>query len=87
MGDIQNNNIYNDINNFNNNSNISSIMDKSSGFQKFSFNLNLLNDEESSKNLNHMLNQTKIFYNKLDIKSLISILASKIEKEINLKLL
>ena len=83
LGVMQNNNnIYNDINSSTNHSNNSSIMDKSSEFQKYSLNMNLLNDEDVNNNLNQMLNQTKIFYNKSDIKSLISILASKIEKDI-----
>ena len=71
--EINNSYFYNTLNN------------KTSGLQNFD-NVNTILDDNNNyntiNNFNMLLNKTKIFYNKSDIKSLISILSSKIEKQI-----
>ena len=71
--EINNSYFYNTLNN------------KTSGLQNFD-NVNTILDDNNNyntiNNFNILLNKTKIFYNKSDIKSLISILSSKIEKQI-----
>lgn len=71
--EINNSYFYNTLNN------------KTSGLQNFD-NVNTIIDDNNNyntiNNFNILLNKTKIFYNKSDIKSLISILSSKIEKQI-----
>ena len=79
LGSIQNNTEINNSYNYN------TINNKASGLQNFD-NMNTILDENNKyntiNNFNMLLNKTKIFYNKSDIKSLISILSSKIEKHI-----
>lgn len=65
--EINNSYNYNTLNN--KNYNINTILDENNNY-------NTIN------NFNMLLNKAKIFYNKSDIKSLISILSSKIEKQI-----
>ena len=71
--EINNSYFYNTLNN------------KTSGLQNFD-NVNTILDDNNNyntiNNFNILLNKIKIFYNKSDIKSLISILSSKIEKQI-----
>ena len=71
--EINNSYFYNTLNN------------KTSGLQNFD-NVNTILDDNNNyntiNNFNILLSKTKIFYNKSDIKSLISILSSKIEKQI-----
>ena len=57
---------------------------KSSGFQKIKKNYlnDIFDDDNSNSNLNLLKNKSKIIYNKSDTKSLISILSSKLIKEI-----
>lgn len=79
LGSIHNNTEINNSYNYN------TLNNKASGLQNFD-NMNTILDENNNyntiKNFNMLLNKTKIFYNKSDIKSLISILSSKIEKQI-----
>ena len=79
LGSIQNNTEINNSYNYN------TINNKDSGLQNLD-NMNTILDENNKyntiNNFNMLLNKTKIFYNKSDIKSLISILSSKIEKHI-----
>lgn len=77
------------LNNINQNNNMENnlYINKSTGFQKFkkSYMNNIFDDNENintNRNLNLIINKSKILYNKSDIKSLISILSSKITKEI-----
>ena len=77
--------IYNNKTEINNSYNYNTLNNKASGLQNFD-NINTNFDENNNyntiNNFNMLLNKTKIFYNKSDIKSLISILSSKIEKQI-----
>ena len=79
LGSIHNNTEINNSYNYN------TLNNKASGLQNFD-NMNTILDENNNyntiNNFNMLLNKTKIFYNKSDIKSLISILSSKIEKQI-----
>ena len=77
------NNKENDIN-INENSEKNIYNNKSSGFQKIKKNYlnDILDDDISNNNLNLIKNKSKIIYNKSDTKSLISILSSKLIKEI-----
>ena len=79
LGSIQNNT------EINNSYNYTTINNKASDLQNLD-NMNTILDENNKyntiNNFNMLLNKTKIFYNKSDIKSLISILSSKIEKHI-----
>ena len=79
---------FNNINK-NNNNNIENnlYINKSTGFQKFKKNYmnNFLHDNENTNsniNINLIINNSKILYNKSEIDSLVSILSSKITKEI-----
>ena len=79
LGSINNNTEINNSYNYN------TLNNKTSGLQNFD-NVNTILDDNNNyntiNNFNILLNKTKIFYNKSDIKSLISILSSKIEKQI-----
>ena len=76
--------LYNENQNNINDSDNSDDMNKSSGFKKKDKNYiyNILNENNNNNNLDLLINKSKIFYNKSDIKSLISILSSKIIKQI-----